>query len=283
VIFELGVVVLEVTPGSLAEEWGIREGDMIVGFANEQKGLSCALDFEGYRVITGKMKQWPPEDQGNTIPASSNEPAKVHLNEMVLMSDVGDDLTLWYVRRGEEGIQRITKALVYQEPVPLPHLGSFEKPGFELWADFVAQDFNDYNVPLFEVPVKEILEGGVLVTFVEPNSLARRRGMEPKRRSTFGFSFSSKFEPATKWVIIESVNDRPVENLKEFQAALRELEKRFEKKRQAPDYDPAERILLKERYVQIGFRTNTHEGHVLHLKPAFPIDEALECRADLNR
>ena len=54
------------------------------------------------------------------------------------------------------------------------------------------------------------------------------------------------------------------------------MEKKFEEKQQAPDYDPARRILLKERYALIGFRTNTYSGDVLHLKQAFPIDEALE-------
>jgi len=37
-----------------------------------------------------------------------------------------------------------------------------------------------------------------------------------------------------------------------------------------------------EGYVQIGFRINTYEGNVLHLKPAFPIDESLECRKNIN-
>lgn len=39
---------------------------------------------------------------------------------------------------------------------------------------------------------------------------------------------------------------------------------------------------MKENYVQLGFRTNTSEGSVLQLKPAFPIDEALECRKHLT-
>ncbi len=282
VIFELGVVVLEVTPGSLADAWGIREGDLLVGFANRQKGISCALDFEGYRVVTGKMKDWPPSEVGSSGTSSSIEPAKLHLSEMILMSDVGDDITLWSVRRGRKGMQAVERKLEYREAAPLPHLGSLEKPAFELWGDFVAQDFNDYNVPLFEVPVKEILQGGVLVTFTEPNSLARRRGMKPRHRSRFGFSFSREYEPATRWVIIESVNGKPVRDLEELRVALRQAERQFEQEQQGVNYDPARRILMKERYIQIGFRTNTHEGRVLHLEPAFPIDEALECREGIS-
>jgi hypothetical protein len=282
VIFELGVVVREVTPGSLAEEWGIKERDILVGFANKQKKISCALDFEGYRVTTGKMRQWPPETQGKSDVTTDTELTKLHLTEMILSSDVGDDIALWYVRKGVTGIQKIEKRLEYKEPVPLPHLGTFEKPEFELWGDFVAQDFNDYNAALFEVPVKEMLKKGVLVTFVEPNSLASRRGMEPNHRSVFGFSFSMEYEPATTWVIIETVNGKPVNSLAELKAALRKAEKEFEAKQKEPGYDPAKRILMKERYVQIGFRTNTYEGNVLRLEPAFPIDEALETRKNVS-
>jgi len=284
VIFELGVVVREITPNSLADEWGIKTGDIIVGFANKQKNISCALDFEGYRVTTGKMKQWPPEQapESDTKSVLSSELSKLHLMELVLTSDVDNDITLWYIRKGKNGIQKLEKKLKYKEPVPLTHLGTFEKPEFELWGDFVAQDFNDFTVPLFEVPVKEILKGGVLVTFVEPNSLASRRGMKPQYRPIFGFSFLFGSEFTTSWIIIDSVNEKPVKNLKELKLALREAEKRFEEKQKEPNYDPAKRILMKERYIQIGFRTNTKEGEVLHLKPAFPIDEALECRKNLN-
>lgn len=282
VIYELGVVVREVTPGSLADEWGIKEGDIIVGFANKQKNLSCALDFEGYRVITGKMKHWPPAEMLPNETTDETELAKLHLAEMVLTSDVGDDITLWYIRRGQNGIQKMGKKLKYKEPVPLPHVGTYEKPAFELWGDFVAQDFNDFNVTLFEVPTREVLKGGVLVTFVEPNSLASRRGMNPEHRSILGFAFSMGFEPATTWVIIDSVNEKPVKNLHELKTALREAEKRFEQRQQSPEYDPAKRILMKDRYVQIGFRTNTYEGNVLHLNPAFPIDESLECRKNIT-
>ena len=283
VIFELGVVIREVTPGSLAEDWGIKPGDIIVGFANKQKNISCALDFEGYRVTTGKMKKWPPTSDSEKVSDSdSAEIEKLHLMELVLKSDVEDDITIWYVRKGKDGIQKLEKKLKYKEPVPLSHLGTFEKPEFELWGDFVAQDFNDFNVPLFEVPVKEILKGGVLVTFAEPNSLASRRGMRPQYRPIFGFSFLFGSEFTTAWIIIDSVNEKPVKNLKELKSALRQAEKKFEEKKSASDYDPARRILMKERYVEISFRTNTKEGEVLQLKPAFPIDEALECRKNLN-
>jgi len=283
VIFELGVVIREITPGSLAEDWGIKPGDIIVGFANKQKDISCALDFEGYRVTTGKMKRWPPPSNSEKVSGNdSDEIEKLHLMELILKSDVEDDITIWYVRKGKSGIQKLEKKLKYKEPVPLSHLGTFEKPEFELWGDFVAQNFNDFNVPLFEVPVKEILKGGVLVTFAEPNSLASRRGMRPQYRPIFGFSFLFGFEFTTAWIIIDSVNEKPVKNLKELKSALREAEKKFEEKKSAPDYDPAKRILMKERYVEISFRTNTKEGEVLQLKPAFPIDEALECRKNLN-
>ncbi len=287
ILFELGVVVREVTPDSLADTWGIKNKDIIIGFANKQKNISCALDFEGYRVITGKMKKWPVSDSSQDNAKnkedddSDSDLTKLHISEMVLTSNVGDEITLWYIRKGEKEIQKIEKKMEYKQPVPLPHLGTFEKPDFELWGDFVAQDFNDYNATLFEIPNQEILKGGVVVTFVEPNSLASRRGMEPNHRSTYGFSFSYNYEPATIWVIIDSVNEQKVKNLKELKIALRKCEGEFDQRKNSKDYDPAKKILMKERYVQIGFRTNTFEGNVLELNPAFPIDDALECKKSL--
>ena len=281
VIFELGVVVREVIPGSLGEEWGLKKGDILVGFANKEKEISCALDFEGYRVTTGKMRVWPQGSNPTTV-TLEGERSKLHLSEMILCSDEGDDITLWYVRKGEKGIQTLKKKMEYKQPVAIPHLGTFLKPQFELWGDFVAQDFNSLNARLFEVPTAQIQKGGALVTFVEPNSLASRRGMEPQFRPTFGFAFMMDAAPRTTWIIIETVNDKPVKNLAELKAALREAEKQLEEKKKAKDYDPARRILMKENYVQIGFRTNNTEGNILHLEPAFPIDEALECRKNVN-
>ena len=282
VIFELGVVVREVIPNSIADDWGIKANDIIVGYANKQKNMSAALDFQGYRVTTGKMRTWPPADTAANTVGDEEDIPKLHLVEMVLMSDPGDDITFWYVRKGMNGLQTIEKKFEYKQPVPLPHLGTFGKPPFELWGDFVAQDFNDFNVPLFEVPYKQVMEGGVLVTFIEPNSLASRRGMYPRYRPGLGFNLMQQGQYATSWDIIETVNDKPVKNLAELKAAFREAESNFDAKTKEAGYDPAKRILMKERYVQIGFRTNTNEGQVLHLKPAFPIDEALECRKALG-
>lgn len=282
VIFELGVVIRDITPGSLADKWGFKEGDILVGFANERKGLSCALDFEGYRVVTGRMSNWPEglEEEPEQTGVIQADVPKFHISEMIMTSNEGDHVTIWYIRDGKEGIQKIEKKMTYLTPVDTPHLGTFEKPEFELWGDFVAQDFNDYNSSLFEAPPREVMKGGVLVTFVEPNSLASRRGMKPSHRSTYGFTFRMGYEPVTQWVIIDTVNGEPVKNLEELKAALRKVEERFEEKKESTDYDPARRILLKERYARIGFRTNTFEGDVLRMDPAFPIDEALKYREE---
>ena len=281
VIFEVGVVVRDVIPNSLGADWGLKPNDIILGFANKQKDFSCAVDFKGYRVTTGRMADWPPRDDRPTSTApggQGDEPAKLHLHELVMMSSPDDDVTLWYVRPGVKGMQSIERKMVVKPPVALPHLGVFEKPPFELWGDFVAQDFDDYNVQLYVVPPEEILKGGVLVTFTEPNSLASRRGMELAWRYPYGFSISMRQQAVTRWVIIESVNGKPVKNLAELCAALRQAEQRFEETKKKPDYDPKRKALTRERYAQIGFRTNRADGTVLHLTPAFPIDEALETR-----
>lgn len=280
IFFELGVVVREVIPGSLADEWGLKPQDIIVGFANEAGGFSAALDFQGYRVTTGSMKTWPPTGDAT---GNSDDPAlkKTHLGEMILLCEDGDPVKLWYIRRGEKGMKTIEKPFEHKSAVPLPHLGVFEKPDFELWGDFVAQDFNDYNVKLFDVPSEQIIEGGALVTFVEPNSLASRRGMEIANRSTYGFAYYY-YEEATKWVIIDSVNGEKVNNLTELRTALRKAGEKLRQAKEANGFNPERRILMRETYAEIGFRTNTLQGSVLRVTPAFPIDEALECRQVLN-
>ncbi|MBM3333054.1 trypsin-like peptidase domain-containing protein [Candidatus Sumerlaeota bacterium] len=282
IIFEVGVVVREVIPNSLADEWGLKPNDIILGFANKRQALSCSVDFKGYRVTTGRMAAWPPSDKPASASPQTNpdeEPAKLHLHEMIMMSKPGDDVTLWYVRPGVSGMQKIERKMVVKPPVKLPHLGVYEKPPFELWGDFVAQDFDDYNTRLFEAPPQEILKGGVLVTYTEPNSLASRRGMNLVWREPWGFVIGgARGEIATRWVIVETINDKPVKNLAELRAALRAAEKVFEQKQKEPGYDPKRKLLMRERYVQIGFRTNRSDGTVLHLTPAFPIDEALQTR-----
>ena len=295
ITYELGVVVRDVIPGSLADQWGLKPNDILVGFSNDREKISCALDFKGYRVTTGRMSTWPnvassaPASQPATTQASqpknSDDPSaegeKLHIKELIMCSEPGDKITLWYLRKGEP-LQTMTHELQYKQPVKLTHLGPYEKPDFELWGDFVAQDFNDYNVRLFEMPPEQILKGGALVTFVEPNSLASRRGMKPESRAPFGFAFSSEQEAITRWVVIDSVNGQPVKNLRDLRDALRKAEAMFEAKQKEPGFDPTKRSMMKERYVQIGFRTNTTEGRVLHLSPGFPIDDALECRSVLK-
>ena len=280
VMFELGVMVREVTSGSLASQWGLKAGDILVGFANRQQEISCALDMQGYRVTTSRMSVWPAEGADAAVDAGETsvkgEVNKLHLTELVLLSQPGDDVTLWYVRQGSKGIQKIERKFEFVKPVPIAHLGTFEKPDYELWGDFVAQDFNDFNAALFAVPNREILQGGALVTFVEPNSLASRRGMSVVSRDMYGFSWTSSYESATTWAIIDSVNDKPVKNLKQLREALRAAEKSYTDLTEQASFDVSRRSLMKERYVQIGFRTNSNDGQTLRLQPAFPIDEALE-------
>jgi hypothetical protein len=291
VLYELGILVSEVLPGSLASRWGLKERDIILGFANSSTTLSAALDFRGYRVTTGRMATWPRELQTTITttqvdPSATDEPTtggpaeppKLHLSEMVILSRPGDPITLWYVRPGTPGIQTFTRPMEHVEPVRLPPLGTYDKPAFELWGDFVAQDFNDLNVALFEIPHKEVLAGGAVVTFVEPNSLASRRGMDPSPRSLYGFSFGGGGAPSTSWVIIESVNGTPMKNLAELRRALRQAEQRFDRIRKQSNWKPERLPFTPERYVEIGFRSNTPQGTVLRLRPAFPIDEALESR-----
>jgi S1-C subfamily serine protease len=283
VIFELGVVAREVFPLSMAEKWGIRNGDILVGFANKQKGISCALDFEGYRVVTGAMTAWPKIGRGTD---NLGKP-KLHLGEMVYTSNVGDEVTLWFVRPAAGAapgtvapIQSITRTVEISKEHRLPPVGLYDKPDYEYWGDFVVQDFNAYNSRALGVPIVEILNGGVPVTYVEPNSLASHRGLELSSSGYGGFFGHDDEEGGSgsgTWYIADSVNGASVRTLAEFRAALRAAEKTFDARQKAPDYDASRKNLCRERYVQIGVRTPSSDGKLVRFTAAFPIDEALEC------
>jgi len=278
VVFELGVIVHEILPQSIAEKWGFKPGDILVGFANKQKGLSCALDFEGFRVITGKMATWPQQGAGS----SNRDNIKLHLKELFFISTIGDEITLWYLRP-EEGkdkiaLHHITKCIDDDSANTLPHLGLYEKPEYEYWGDFVMQDFNDFNTDLFKVPKSETRDSGVLVTYVEPNSLASHRGLEISRMSSARFiPFFGGSGRGGKWFIIKSVNGTPVKNLDECKKLLRAAEQEFEVKKQSKEYRPERKNLYKERYVKIVIRTNSFNGKTTTFDAIFPVDDALEC------
>ena len=283
IFFELGVVVREVFPYSIADKWGLKTGDIILGFANKEKGISCALDFEGYRVVTGKMAKWPQDENG----ISNLNKTKIHIKEMMFTSNVDDAVTLWYLRPKKKDpgdktnkIRQITNSITIEPQQKITCIDLYEKPEFEYWGDFVTQDFNNYNTEMFDIPFSEILEGGVLVTYVEPNSLASHRGLEISSRYNHGYFMSMGYMGRSgfgKWYIIEAINDEPVKNLQTFKAKLRKAEQEFQQKKQSPEYKQELKNLYKERYAKFRIRTKSMSGEVIRFNITFPIDDALEC------
>jgi Trypsin-like serine proteases, typically periplasmic, contain C-terminal PDZ domain len=279
ILFELGVLVREVFPKTMGERWGLKPGDILIGFANKQRKICCALDFEGYRVITGKMARWPQSKDG----ISNLGLPKTHLYEMIFTSNLGDEVTLWYVRpqsgpASGDSLRRMTNAISQDMISALPHIGLYEKPVYEYWGDFVVQDFNEFNVHIFNVPIPEIVLGGILVTYVEPNSLASHAGLEMSERDEYRM-FHRIYGRRTgdnRWYIIEKVNTTGIIDLKSFRKELRAAEQHYLARKNAPDFRPEKKILYPERYVQFGIRTNTNEGRILRFNATFPIDEALE-------
>jgi len=278
-LFELGVRIRDIIPHRLCDDWGLKPGDIIVGFANKQKGISCAIDFEGFQVVTGNLAKWPQDATG----ISNKDKQKLHLLELFFISEPSDEVTLWYLRPGETApgsglcrLRKTTNTIVIKPETVLPHIGVYEKPDYELWGDFVTQDFNEYNTLLFDVPVVEILRGGALITYVEPNSLASRQGLSAGSHQ-MDFPFSRSISGGDKWYIIETINGSPVKNLAEVKRYLRDAEEMFAARKRTKEYDPARKLFCKERYVQIGTRTQSMQGQIVNFTTAFPIDEALEC------
>lgn len=287
VIFELGVLIREVFPKTMGERWGLKPGDILIGFANKQRKICCALDFEGYRVVTGKMARWPQSKDG----VSNLALPKTHLCEMIFTSNFGDEVTLWYVRQqsgaggGRDSLRKMTNQVTQDMISALPHVGLYEKPSYEYWGDFVVQDFNEFNVRMFNVPVPEIVLGGVLVTYVEPNSLASHAGLEMSERDDYRVLHRryGRREGDNRWYIIEKVNATGINDLKSFRKELRTAEQNYFARKNASDFRPEKKIMYPERYVQFGIRTNTNEGRVLRFNATFPIDEALEFSASAGK
>ena len=275
-LFELGVMVREIEPKSLAEKWGIQKGDIILGFANKRKRVSCALDFEGFTVVTGPMAQWPRH--GNT--ASNLNMAKAHLVELMFTSTIGDEITLWLLRRSQ-GVFTINRTIEEINEGLVPFLGLYELPEYEYWGDLVAQDFNSYNIAMFSIPIKEIVKGGVLVTYVEPNSIASHSGLHLSDASGCDMFFERmprmRFSSCEGWYIIDSVNGKKVQSLQQFRSELRSAESRFDSLKHSPEYQPERRFLYAERYVQFSVRTCSSTGECLSFNTTLLIDEALEC------
>ena len=287
-LFELGVMVREVEAKSLAEKWGIVRGDIIVGFSNKQKKYSCALDFEGFRVVTGTMARWPQKNRG----ISNLNAPKLHLVEMMFTSTIGDIVTFWILRRPSSdstsmprGVFTITRTIDRNDDIKIPELGLYEKPDYEYWGDFVAQDFNSYNTSVLNVPVTEIARGGVLVTYVEPNSIASQNGLH---LSMYGSRLSYRLRSRMlssdleSWYIIERVNGKPVADCAQFRAALRSAENRFDSLKRSSAYKPERKILCPQRYVEFTVRTKSKKGETMSFAMTLPIDDALEC-SDRNR
>lgn len=275
-LFELGVMVRDIEPESLAEKWGIKRGDIILGFANKQKRVSYALDFEGFTVVTGPMAKWP--QHGRAV--SNLNAAKLHLGELMFTSSIGDEITLW-ILRGPAGVFTITRTIKKISEGLVPVLGLYELPDYEYWGDLVAQDFNSYNTAAFGVPVREIIKGGVLVTYVEPNSLASHSGL--LLSDSYGYDMFFNRMPRMHcygpgvWYIIDSLNGKPVSSISQFRSELRAAENRFDSLRRSPSYKPEKRFLYSDRYVQFSVRTSSSDGECLSFNTTMLIDDALEC------
>ena len=169
----------------------------------------------------------------------------------------------------------------------VPLLGLYEQPAYENWGDMVVQDFNTYNVEQLGVPVREIVKGGVLVTYVEPNSIASHSGLHMS--DSYGFSMFSTcrsrrwFSGSDSWYIIDSVNGEPVANLAQYRSELRAAEKRFDSLKRSPLYKPEKRFLYPDRYVQFSVRTSAAHGECLSFNTTLLIDDALECGKRNNK
>jgi S1-C subfamily serine protease len=288
-LFELGVMVKEVDTLSIAEKWGITRGDIIIGFANKRKNISCALDFEGFMVITGLMARWP---QNNTRCSNLNAP-KLHLFEMIFTSTIGDTVTFWILRRpradapsSTSGLFTLTKTLGRNDEAEVPELGLYEKPDYEYWGDLVVQDFNRYNSTATGVPATEIVHSGVLVTYVEPNSIASQNGLRFSGNSIgISSSYRSKmmFGGRESWYIIEKVNGKAVADLSQYRSALRKAEDRFDSLKSSSAYKPERKILYPERYAEFTVRTKSRKHETISFTMTLPIDDAVECSGILQK
>ncbi|MBI5154078.1 trypsin-like peptidase domain-containing protein [Candidatus Poribacteria bacterium] len=290
VVFQTGIVIREVIKGSLAEKWDLENGDILVGFRNKDKRISAAVDFEGNTVTTGKLKLWPVEEEGAGEDGYLPNDEKRHLRELFLLSEPGDEVTLWYVRPGKKGLQKAVNKLEDVKLVDVPHLGTYDRPEFVLWGEFVAQEFNSYNIDRFSRPREEVLEGGVLVTYVEPNGLAHRRGMKIGGSGYYDFFSDLGHVPqqhwthgdrTVPWVIIDEMNGKKIRDLDDLRAAIKDAEDEFTKTTQKPGYDPASKLMLPERYASLSFRTMGTDGESIRLSPTFPVDEAMETTEEL--
>ena len=80
-----------------------------------------------------------------------------------------------------------------------------------------------------------------LSTYAEPNSLASKRGLKVYTSYPFYFSFYREAEKKL-WYIIESVNGKSVNTIKELGAELKKAEEKFLALKKSETCNPEKRI-----------------------------------------
>ncbi len=261
-VFELGVGVKEVLPEGQGKAFGVREGDIIVGFENRNRKVSCALDYEGYRVVTGKMAKWPI----HTEYRSNRDKPRLHLEELFFMANQGDEVKLTYLRPSGEKAGKaqwieVLRKIEIQRKSHLQRLSIYQRPAYARWGDIVLQTFNNFNVEVFDLPEEEQEKGGLLVTYVGTGGVAEKRGFG-------GYGYRG----GGGWMVLEAVNGAPVRNLDDFRLAIASATRVFDG--MSNDATFSEKLLMKERYVRFKARIPGKKGEKFeYFESVLPIDD----------
>ncbi|MCU0723084.1 MAG: trypsin-like peptidase domain-containing protein [Planctomycetes bacterium] len=251
---EVGITVQKVSKGSLAEEWGLRGGDILLGFRNPERNIHVYMDFEGKVKTTGAMKVFPAE----TGPLDNSLAPRRNLSELILMSRPGQEVELIFVRKGLPGIQSLRKKLVYREVLKVPHLGTFEVPDFVEWAGMILQGFHDGNVGresyYYLGPL--LAEGAVVVTHTDSGSLAPERGLSPGHT-------------------VSAVNGMRVRGLPELREVLKKVNDAYDAWTKEPGFSPQRARYDPRNYAVIRYHVWDEErSELVQREVDVPIEEA---------
>lgn len=204
---EVGISIFKITKGSVAEEWGLKSGDILLGFRSFERNINVYFDYEGRVKTTGAMRILKED---NRTWDNTDAPRR-YLSELIMMSYPGQEIELKYARKETPGILTIRKKLAYRQVVRVPHLGTFEIPDYIEWSGMIIQNFHDFNVSRYNYQRIEdlIREGAVIITHVDSGSLAMER----------------KLKHGT---VISAINGSRIHNLDELRKVLNDISEGYD-------------------------------------------------------
>ncbi|MHC5077638.1 MAG: trypsin-like peptidase domain-containing protein [Planctomycetota bacterium] len=251
---EVGMAIHKVSKKSLAAEWGLKGGDILLSFRNFERNIHVYLDYEGRVKTTGAMRVFRDSEKS----WDNTDAPRRNLGELFLMSTPGQEVALQFVRKGVKGITEIRKKIAYREILRVPHLGTFEVPDFVEWGGMILQNFHDNNVghSMYYTLEKLIQAGAVKITHIDSGSLAQERNLNVGQ-------------------VISAINGIPTRNLVELRKILKQIDAEYDAWKKSEGFDEGKARYSPQNYALVRYHVWDDEtDRLIQRDTTLPIERA---------